>query len=329
MYYRYKSKRRTQRNYETILIFLAVAAIVVSLVYFRNHLYFWKFSYNRLTRAVTTAEQASDHKEREALLAKALASCDNYRNQNPLQRDGYYVSARVHYLIGELESGGSLSRSVIDEREGGANPHFLQAIRFVRKGMSLDPKARPDDVTGVILAQSCFMTDFNSREEIAKILSMIRSPKTLPRLDDRRFYGLMTILNGDPESGVQFLIDNGDIQKDEEGKLFLASAYALAKQYTNAIMEYRSLVDSARSSSVVRTSQIGLGKVYFRQSLFKEAQVQFEGLLKATPDDAESKLWVARCYQASGDKFLAKKLCQEILSADPNNKDAAGMMVQL
>ena len=158
---------------------------------------------------------------------------------------------------------------------------------------------------------------------------MVRSPKTLPRLDDRRFFGLMTILNGDPDSGVQFLIDNGEIQRDEEGKLFLASAYALAKQYTNAIMEYRSLVDSARSPEVVHTAQVGLGKVYFHQSLFREAQAQFEGLLKTKPDDQEAKLWTARCYLSLGDKFLAKKLCQEILSADPNNKDAAAMIVQL
>ena len=329
MYYRYKSKKRTQRHYETVLIVLGAAALVFALVYFRSYLYFWKFSYNRLSRTVTAAEETVDPKMRDELLQKAMSACENYRGQNPLQADAYYISARVQYLMGESESGGSLSRSVIEERSGVTNDHFLNAIRFIRKGMSLESKKRPDDVTGIILAQSCFMTDFVSKEEISSILSQIRSPKTLPRLDDRRFYGLMSILNGDAEAGVQFLVDNGEIQKDEDGKLFLASAYALAKQYTNAIMEYRSLVDSARSTEVIRRSQIGLGKVYFRQSLFREAQAQFDALLKAAPDDAEAKLWIAKCYLSLGDKFLAKKLCQEILSADANNKEAAAMAAQL
>lgn len=330
MYYRYKSRKRAQRNYETVLIVFAVIAVVFGLVYFRNYLYFWKYNYNRLSKTVTVAERAVDRTQRDQLLQKASATCDDYRNDNPMQSDGYFVSARVQYLLGELASGGSLSGMVINENAGeGSKAHFLQAIRYIRKGMSLDTRNVPDDVTCVILAQSCFLTDFCSRAEIMATLAKIRSPKTLPRLDDRRFFGLMTVLNGDPEAGVQFLIENGEIQKDEDGKLFLASAYALAKQYTNAIMEYRALVESARSPDVIKKSQVGLGKVYFRQSLFKESLEQFEGIVKNSPDDAEAKLWSARCYQSLGDKFSAKKICQDILSADPHNGDAQDLIKQL
>ena len=328
MYYRYKSKKRTQKTWETVLLVVAIVAVVSTLVYFRSYLYFWKFTYNRLSQKVQAAEMVVDQAERGKALEKAGAACADYRAEHPFQSDAYFLSARVQYLLGELQSGGSLSNAVIADSDL-SNDHFLQSIRYIRKGMSLDAKSRPDDLTCVILAKSCFFSNFSSRAEIGNILAMVRNPKSLPRLDDRRFYGLVQVLNGEPEAGVQFLIENGEIQKDEDGKMFLASAYALAKQYTNAIMEYRALVEGARSPEIIRRAQIGLGKVYFRQSLFKESLAQFEEILKNSPSDNESRIWSARCYISLGDKFSAKKRCQDVLGDDPKNRDALDLIKQL
>ena len=202
MYYRYKSKKRAKKSYEIVLIAVFVVLAIAALFHYRNYLLFWKFTYNRLQKQLYAAESIQDSKEKITYLGKNITTCDDYRNDNPFQSDGYYLSARAEYMLAEAEAGGSLSDAVINESMAAISPeartHFTQAIRFIRKGMSLDPKSRPDDETYAILAKACFYLNYYSSADIQAILASIRNPKSLGNLDDRRFYGLMLILNGDP-----------------------------------------------------------------------------------------------------------------------------------
>ncbi|MGL4368779.1 MAG: hypothetical protein ACRCUT_03790, partial [Spirochaetota bacterium] len=209
MYYRYKSKKRAKKSYELILIAVLIVAALTGLFHFRNYLLFWKFTYNRLAKQIHSAEAVADPVKRSESLEKAVAACDGYRNDNPFQSDGYFLSAKSSYLIGETEAGGSLSLLVIEDAVSAisvqARGQFENAVRYIKKGMSLDSNSRPDDEILVILAKSYFYLDYYKTEEIQSVLSQIRDPGGLPGLDDRRFFGLMLIQGGDPEGGVKFL----------------------------------------------------------------------------------------------------------------------------
>jgi tetratricopeptide (TPR) repeat protein len=171
------------------------------------------------------------------------------------------------------------------------------------------------------MAKAYFYLEYYSPEEIKKTLDMVRNPSALPGIDDRRFYGLMKIVGGDPDGGVRFLVDSADIQRDHPGKLFLASAYTLAKQYTNAIVEYKSILESSPEQQTMVKARVGLGRVYLTQQLAKEALQQFDEALRNDQQNIQAKILSARAYLSLGDKAAAKRLCSDLLSHNIDNAE--------
>jgi thioredoxin-like negative regulator of GroEL len=67
---------------------------------------------------------------------------------------------------------------------------------------------------------------------------------------------------------------------------------------------------------------MGIGRVYFTQSLVKEALAKFSEVLSSDPQNDSAKLWMARCYISMNDKITAKKLCYEVLAKNAQDSEA-------
>jgi tetratricopeptide (TPR) repeat protein len=327
MYYRYKTKKSSGRTGKVITIVL-IASVVFFLVYhFRSQLQFWKYSVNRLTLQIDKAEDISNIQARISELDRIKPLIDEYVSENIVSCDGYYLQARILFLRGIAVDGGDLVSFIIDNRRGSvslrAKDDIESAIQKINKGLCFERHSAPSDDVLLMTAKAYFYIDYYSSKRILDTLSSVRNPRSLKRIEDRKFFGLMRIVGGNGEEGMQYLVETGDLQNGDKGKLFLASAYFLAKQYTNAIMEYKSVLENSSDPLVKMKAHMGLGRVYYTQSLAREALNQFGEVLKSDPTDITAKMWSVRSFLLVGDKFSAKKICQEILTVDKDNIEAA------
>ncbi|HEY1407022.1 MAG TPA: tetratricopeptide repeat protein [Spirochaetota bacterium] len=333
MYYRYKSKKSSGRPVKILVLICFLAAFVFLVYHFRGYLQFWRYSYNRIVEQIDHAGSVSDPKGRTAALNKVLAITDEYIADNPNSCEPYYLQARVYFNRGVALGGGDLISFIIDNKRdvlpSAARSDFEKTIQQINKGLCFDSHSVPDDEVLLLLAKSYFYINYYGSQTIQELLSSVRNPRLLKNGDDRKFFGLMKIVGGNGEEGVQFLVEAGDIHRDDTGKLFLASAYTLAKQYTNAIIEYKSILENVHDPVVLDKAKLGLGRVYFTQSLFREAMAQFSDVLKDDPSSNDVKIWIARCALSTGDKAAAKKICSEILAVDKENPGALVLLKDL
>ena len=128
---------------------------------------------------------------------------------------------------------------------------------------------------------------------------------------------------------LRFLLSKGAVSSSFNGKLFLASAYTLAKKYTLAIIEFNALLKSSHDPSSERIIGVSLAKVYFAQSLYNESMALLQPLVLADASDAEAKIWLAKNYAALGEKARAKDLLSQVLSADADNAEAKSLIHSL
>ncbi len=333
MYYRYKSKRSSGVSIKIIVIVILVASVVFTVFHFREYLQFWRYSYNRISEQIESAGNVKDPSSRNTALDNVLSITADYINDNPKSCEPYYLQARVYFLKGTAMGAGDIISFIIDNKRDvlpqNVRANFEKAIQSINKGRCFDSHSVPEDEILILLAKSYFYTDYYGSQAIQELLSSVRNPRLLKNSDDRKFFGLMKIVGGNGEEGVQFLVEAGDIHQNDTGKLFLASAYTLAKQYTNAIIEYKSILETISDPVILEKAKIGLGRVYYTQSLFRESLAQFTEVLKGNPSSIESKAWIARCSIALGDKGTAKKICEEILAIDKENAAVLSMQKDL
>lgn len=333
MYYRYKSKKSSGFSFKIIILILLAAGMIFSIYHFREYLQFWRYSYNRISDQIESASHVGSQPARVAALDKMLKVTEEYVTENPKSCEPYYLLARVYFNKGVALGAGDIISFIVDnnreELSAAVSENFEKSIQAIKKGQCFDSHSVPDDEVLILLSKAYFYTDYYGSQTIHDLLSSVRNPRMLKNSDDRKFYGLMKIVGGNGEEGVQFLMESGDIHRNDTGKLFLASAYTLAKQYTNAIIEYKSLLESVNDPVMVEKAKIGLGRVYFTQSLYRESIAQFEDVLKSNPGSIDSKIWIARCNISLGDKAAARKICTEILAADKENAAALSLQKSL
>jgi tetratricopeptide (TPR) repeat protein len=325
MYYRYKSKKQSGRKYKVIAFIIIAACVMYPLYHFREYLQIWKYSINKIEKQITKAEKVHDAAEKKNMLLKAVSLCDDYEDGNPLSPEPFYLEARAWAGIAEVDSGDDFSAFITDDRKSSlsesAKASFRKALQSANKGMSLDQKSRPDDNTLIVVAKAYFYLDYYSPEEVRKVLDQVRNPAELKSIGERKFFGLMKIAGGDPDGGVRYLSESAGIQGSPEGKLFIASAYSIAKQYTNAIMAYKSVVDANPSGDIVVKAKVGLGKVYLTQQLYKEALAQCDDALKIDDQNISVKTLGAKVYFALGDRINAKKIAADLVSKGVTDKE--------
>lgn len=329
MYYRYKSKQKSKKRYKFILIISIILCIGYLGYKNKDKLLFWKYDFNKVKLFLKQVKHENNNKKKIELLNKLQNICNDYKKEHPLDFEAYYLSARVNFLIGENLLEDKFSNMII-KNEFNRIPlktekYLIKTIKDVKKGIALDKRSRPKDNILIIFAKANYYLKYYESNIIFKWLEKIREPKLLENIDDRRFYGILKLLNGQVDSGISFL-ENYAAIKNEEGKLFIAAAYEMAKQYTKAIMEYKSQLQTTADSQKIKMIHFNLGKIYQKQSLLQEALQHYRSAYNEDVSDNLLKLYIAKVYLKLGDKRKAKYYLYNILSADKENLQAKELL---
>ncbi len=106
----------------------------------------------------------------------------------------------------------------------------------------------------------------------------------------------------------------------------MATAERIAGRYTNAIMNYRKVLDSAADDRLKRLVHLNLGKIYYNQSLFAESLTHFSEAMSLDDKDPGVKIWTGKSYAALGFRDKARALWSEVLNADKTNEEARKLL---
>jgi len=326
MYYRYKPKGRKKRILKPLAIIIVLCAIGYFTYRYKEHLMFWRYSDNKLVAKLKAAEN-SDNKLAE--LKNLVQVFDNYRENNPLDQDAYFYSARLHYNIAVANMPESFSEFVIntfsDDGLFVITPlslsEFQKAVKYMRKGMALGDNKNIDYEYLMVFAYSCFYTSFLDMVELNEILSFADKNELSKNVEDARFYSLVKILKNEKDEGFEFLANNGRIDSDLRGILFQSCVESMAGQYTNAIMNYKKILDTIEDPQVLKFVHMNLGKIYYKQNLYNESLEQFTWSSEKDTGDALPKIWAGKSYAALGQHDKAKAVWNDALTIDKNNSE--------
>ena len=325
MYYKYKPKKRSKRILKPLAIIIVLCAIGYFTYRYREYLMFWRYSDNKLVAKLKAAENSGDKLTEFKDLAQIF---DNYRESNPLNQEAYFYSARVHYGIAAANMPWSFSEFVInnlsDDMQSALPPlslnEFQKAIRYIRKGMALGDNKKIDHEYIMIFAYSCFYASFLNMAELNEFLSLADKSELSKNVEDARFYSLVKILENEKNEGFDFLAGNGEVDSDLRGILFQSCVESMGGQYTNAIMNYRKILDTAEDPHVLKLVRMNLGKIYYKQNLYNESLEQFVAAAKNT-EDVLPKIWAGKNYAALGQHDKAKVVWNEAIAVDKNNAE--------
>ena len=331
MYYRYKSKRRNKRVLKLLAVTLIVGLAAYAAYINRSHLLFWKYSHNKLIQKLDATKKIADPAAREAALQAIAKACDGYRDDNQLSADGFLLAGSAHFALGECYSGGTFSEKLIYEGptcalSDKAREEYLQAIRLIKKGVALSGEREADGRYLLMLARSSFMTGFYGMQRIYAMVSAVKPAEGFLDIDDLRFSAIVHIQNGREDRGLEMLRSRGRVSDTVEGQLLLASAYCIARRYTNAIVEYQRIMNRTSDSRVQKLIHINLGKIYFNQALYSESLNHFTDALGIDERDNQLKVWIGKNYSALGDKIKAKAIWSEVLAADGTNEEVKKLL---
>lgn len=331
MYYRYKSKRTNRKVYKLLGIFFLIAGCVLVFVEFRQYIFFWKYTSQRLFQRVDSISRISDRTARQKDLVSLLKICDDYQNENQLSPEGFFIAGKAHYLMGECCAARSFSELIINNGlsyslNEKAHAEFLNAIKCINKGIVLADGGDTDPQYTILLARAIFYTGYYPNDAVWKIISKIDSFNTIRNSDDIRFIAVQCVLNGKIEKGLDILNRYGGVDDTVDGQLFLAAVYALASRSTNAIMEYKAILKKSSNSEVLKLAHMNLGKIYFGQSLYDESLNHFTNALQIDERDMQLKVWIGKSYSALGNKNRAKAIWSEVLAVDNHNEEVRKLL---
>lgn len=305
MYYRYSSRRKRGGLFKKLVIIAAVAGVAYTGWRFRGYLQFWKLNFSRLDTMVEGVDRNLPAAERLERLKPLVAKAERFRSDEELSADACYISGRVFFLLGEALNARSYGAMLVEGTGFSATPAareaFLKSILSMKKGMAL---GSPSDEDILFLAKSARYIDYYSVDETGALLDSIAKPETLRFPDDAWFYAGGIIASGRAEDGLKYL--KARKATDPFSRLVLAAAYAEAKQYTAAIAEYRALLSTSIPVDVSRRASLSLGRVYFSQSLFREALETLEPVVTVDETDPDIRKLMEQLYRAAGDEVKAK-----------------------
>ena len=183
-----------------------------------------------------------------------------------------------------------------------------------------------NDSESMILVKSLYYKNFYSISDIYECAAKILTPNKTLSYRDVRFYSIIAIKNGKHKEGIQLLKAAGNIYDSIDGRLFLASAYMHATKFTNAIMEYKNVLDNSQDSATIKDVHVALGKIYFSRSLYSESLEHFQSALNIDTQDSQCKIWIGKNYSAMGNKNRARSIWSEVLVTDSDNKEARRLL---
>ncbi len=118
------------------------------------------------------------------------------------------------------------------------------------------------------------------------------------------------------------------LQKEPGSRLFVP----LAEEYIKAgMMEEAAqvLVDGLKKHPEFFGARVALGRVYFEQRKFKEAKVELEQVLKASPDNLVALKKLSTIYRMEGERDKARRCCEMLLADNPKDAEARKLLDEL
>ncbi len=330
MYIRYKSRKRDRKVFKILFLACAIFSAAYGVYHFRSVLFFWKYSISQLERDVMNVESVGDIALRRKMLLGLQKACDEYKTDNLLSAEAYINAGRVRYLLGEAHMPGNFNRLIILDRvhdaDAEASAHFITCIKDFKKAMALSgPDVQPEYT--IMLAKASYITRYYSPSDIAEMLSVISNPGKLKDADDRRFYAMIQVLNNNEKTGFEILNGLEGVNRKGDDALFLAVIYRNAKKYTNAIMEYRKVLETTADIDTKLLVHYNLGRIYYTQGLFLEALREFSEAALSEKPQVEHRLWQGKSYAALGDLARARESWLEGLKIDKENAELKSLLL--
>ncbi len=311
------------------LFFLACAAVGLSyLIYeYRGVLFFWKYNISKLDREIMSVDRVQDRQRRLRMLSDLDRANGVCKKENPMSMEAHLSSGKVKYLLGEAHMPAKFNDLLIADRLGDVGEdsrnYFIASIKDVKKAIALSGGGIREKYL-VMMARSCFITGFYGIADIAEILTPVKNSESLEDLEDRRFFAMVHILNNNENFGFDVL---NKIQESEGApSLYMATMYRLAKKFTNALMEYRKVLETSQDPGAKNLIHFNLGKIYYVQGLHAEAIREFTEAAEGNPAEISYRIWLGKSYDSLGDRGKARETWLAAQSIDKNNGEVKKLL---
>jgi tetratricopeptide (TPR) repeat protein len=323
MYYRYKVTKKKKKGFKTLFIILLVVLISYLIYSQRQYLIFWKYTSNKMLAKIEKLEHIADLASRKEGLEDLAGILEKYRKDNPVDPDAFFMSGKVHFLLGETCLGEKFTDLIINETYQKISDEcikeLVKSIIYVKKGQTLYHDEKIPLPYAMILARANFYTSSMTIDAIYSILDKTEAMRAIREPEDVRFVAVIIILSGKQDYGLKLLTDMGDVTKTVKGTLFLAASEVLAKQYTGAIVHYKKVLENTGDPGFKKLAHVNLGKLYYNQSLFNESLQHLTAAGGIDNRDFNIKIWTGKTYYALGFKDRAKAIWNEVLALDRTN----------
>jgi len=330
MYYRYKTKKKSRPVLKLSVTLVVIAALVYTGYLNRQYILFWKYTTNKIVDQISAVEAIKDPLKRRNKLNGLLDVVDQYKIENPVDSEAFLMGARVYYHLAQTFNPGTFSEMLVNNKlkvkNKKAYENYISAIRHYKKGIMLQRYGDIAKENTIDYGRALYMTNYSSIKEIMKAMTSLGKANLLKDIEDKRFYGVLQVLNGQKEEGLTFLKNHGSLSDSIYGTLFLAVTEKIAKNYTSSIMHFKKIILTSKDNALLKLVYMNLGEIYFSQTLYKESLGQFVNAQKIDEGDLKLKLWISKNYNALGEKDKARALISEVLAKDNKNNEARHLL---
>lgn len=328
MYNRYKSKQRKKNTTKWIVNIVLVIAVAVVVHKYHDYIFFWKYTYNKLNERVETAVKHHDSAVRQKQLKDLCVSVQNYADNNPFSVEAHYLLGRTYfnfaYSLVDKPLHVLYDDSVLKDISQEARHYFLLSIKAMNKGLALGGRSSIDNNSRIIHAASLYFTTYYPINEIYTFAKRVSDINKVS-LKNMSLYSLIAVKSGHAEEGIE-LVKTSGISDNKDGRLFLAASYLYGDQHSNAILEYKNILQSSKDSRIIKAVHIELGKIFYKRGVYSQSIEHLNAALSIDKLDIESKLWLGKVYSAVGNTFQARALWSEVLVLDSDNTEAKQLL---
>lgn len=330
VYYSYKSKKRNNKKYKFLLIISLITLAAYTGNKYKQYIFFWEYTYNKLCESLSNIEKIKYTEKKMAGLRELSIICGRYEEENQTSPEAFSLSAKVHFQLGEVYNGGTFSDMLIMDNlssmNNNAKAEFINSIIDFKKMIALSSGNEINLQDSLFMAMACYYADYCPAKEIYTIINKIDNHESLNNIEFARFCAALDIINGNNDKGLDILKKFDKKSETLNGRLFLATVYKMAGMYTNALLEFKSILEKTNEIDVKKLVSINLGRIYYNQSLYNESLYYFTNALNIDAKDNKLKIWIGKNYSSLGMKIKAKAIWNEVLASDNNNEEAKKLL---
>jgi tetratricopeptide (TPR) repeat protein len=328
MYNSYKSKKKNRKY----LKYISALAIILIIFYFGNkykqYIFFWKYTSSKLSRELDNII-AKPKSERSGKLLDISGVFLDYCLKNQDSAESFLLMGKIYYLLANDKLNKTFTELIIYNKTDNIpemiKPGFIDAVKYLRKGIALSHSGKTDPEYNILLAKSYYYSGYY---DPGFIFSTINNPDPaqINDAEDIRFISIAGIINGNKEYGIEILEKFGKLSDNIKDKFFKAKAYNLAGKYTDAIIKFKEIIEITTDNELKKLGNVNLGVIYFNQSLYKESLVHFINAYILDGNDNNLKIWIGKNYSAMGDRKKAKQIWNEVLASDQSNNEVKKLL---